>query len=104
MFHCCQYGIIVTTYLVAGFINAYTDKAIKAFGRIYIKLGLHSADNRANDIFNNAAMALFVQNRESKAASASNSLVKRELCLAQGMEAVTTPCSGHVTRGMSAMM
>ena len=32
----------------------------------------------------------------------SNSFVKRDLCLAQGTDAVTTPCLGHMTRCISA--
>ena len=48
------------------------------------------------------ATAVFVQDKESQVASSSNSFVKRDLCLAQGTDAVTTPCLGHMTRCISA--
>ena len=56
------------------------------------------------EILSSAATADLVQDRESQVASSSNSFVKRELCRAHGTEAARTPCSGHTTRGISAMI
>lgn len=49
------------------------------------------------EIRSSVATAVFVQDRESHVASSSNSLVKRELCLAHGTAAATTPFGAHDT-------
>ena len=55
-----------------------------------------------HDTLSKDATAVLEQFRASHVASSSNSFVKRDLCLAQGTAAVTTPCSGQSTRGSSA--